>query len=414
MRTGDTGFVNPGSDRVEIYRVSKWVKIPTTTVLLSLACLGVMFVVKFFQEGRFTEIRLVAACLILGAAFGALFFYTCLSVFKSRIEIYSDRIRSVGSFKTKEVLINQISGFRILRTGYGQKLLLMSKDPASRNIKIDLAFERQSDLLEWVNRNFANLDATDLVKEIEQVLQQVLQDTNLGDTKEQRVYVLQRARRWAKILNGLSILVTLWAFFKPYPYGYVIWTLILLPLLACVSLRHFKGALKFDAGLRVVFPDTDLTFSLPPAVLVFRAFIDWNILAWNNFWAPFAAVSLSFYCLILWSAKDVKNKKGTKNKVANTILLAVTCMLYAFGAVISLNGILDSSAPSTYKARVVDKGGSNGRHMSYYLRLSPWEPEETDREVGVRKSVYEKYKAGDDAVVVVRNGKLGIPWYFVR
>jgi hypothetical protein len=102
-----------------------------------------------------------------------------------------------------------------------------------------------------------------------------------------------------------------------------------------------------------------------------------------------------------------------KNKATKAII-AIICMLYAFGAVICLNGILDSSAPTTYKARVIDKGGSTGRHMSYYLKLAPWGPRETDQEVGVRKSVYDKYKAGDDAVVVVRNGKLGIPWYFVR
>jgi hypothetical protein len=109
-----------------------------------------------------------------------------------------------------------------------------------------------------------------------------------------------------------------------------------------------------------------------------------------------------------------RNKKGTKNKVANAILLAVTCMLYAFGAVICLNGILGSSAPSTYKAKVIDKGRPTGRHMSYFLKLSPWGPREIDQEVDVRKSVYEKYKAGDDAVIVVLRGKLGIPWYFVH
>lgn len=378
-------------------------------VFLPLAGLDVMLLVKSFREGSYDEIRLVIVCLILGAGVWTFFFCLFLTVFKSRIEIYSDRIRSVGPFKTKEVLLDQISGFRILRTGYGRELLLMSKEPAARNIKIDFGFERQSDLLVWVNRNFTNLDAADFFKEVKQVEQ----DANLGDTREQRVYVLQRARRWATILNGLAIFVGLWAFFKPYPYEYVIWTMIMLPLLACVSVRHFKGALKFDAGLQTVFPDTGLTF-VSTTMLVFRAFIDWNILAWDNFWAPFAAVSLSFYCLILWSAKDVKNKKGTKNIIANTILLAVTCMIYAFGAVICLNGILDSSAPSTYKARVIDKGRSTGRHMSYFMKLSPWGPRKTDQEVDVRKSVYGKYKAGDDAVVVVLRGKLGIPWYFVH
>lgn len=103
----------------------------------------------------------------------------------------------------------------------------------------------------------------------------------------------------------------------------------------------------------------------------------------------------SVYCLAFWSAKDVRKKAGI------AITLALLCAVYGYGAVICLNGILDSSTASKYIARVINKRASTSRHTSYCLKLSPWGPRSADQEVDVWKSVYEKHKAGDDVVVVV-------------
>lgn len=332
------------------------------------------------------------------------FIYALFSVFKSRIEIYPDRIRDVGLFGTTDIPINEISGFRVVPTQYVRTLLILPKEPKTKKINSALIVEHQVDLLAWLNQNFTNLDAVQTQDE----MKQVLQDSRLGETEEQRRWVLERARIWAKILNNLGILVMFWAFLWPRPYPCVIWTLIILPVVALGFARYFDGALKFDTNKGSAFPNIASVFLLPCLALTLRAFTDFNILAWNKFWLPFAGVSLSLYLLTLLLATDVRKR------IVAIIMPAIFCACYGYGTVISLNGILDRSRPTVYKARVINRHISTGKHTSYYLKLSAWGPRKEEKDVDVGKSVYGRHGIGDQVDVVVRDGWMEILWFRVR
>jgi hypothetical protein len=129
------------------------------------------------------------------------------------------------------------------------------------------------------------------------------------------------------------------------------------------------------------------------------------ILSWDKFWIPFTVVSLSIYLLIFFLAKDVK-----KNPTVALILIFI-CASYGASAVISLNSILDKSLPSVYKAKIIEKRISNGRSTSYYLNLSPWGSRTEEKDVDVKKSLFDRAKIGDSVHIYVRNGSLGIPWF---
>jgi hypothetical protein len=215
---------------------------------------------------------------------------------------------------------------------------------------------------------------------------------------------------WAKTLNGLAFLVLIWAIIKPEPYHYLVWTLVLLPIVTLGFIRHFDGALKLDERKTnaSALPNVAIAFLLPCIGLALRAVIDFKILGWDNFWLPFATVSLSFFLLILYCAKDIRKMIGT------ALLLVIFCAVYGYATVISLNGILDQSPPTIYKASVIKKRISSGKHTSYYLRLSPWGPVKGEEEVDVGKAVYEKHPVGTGVEVIAKNGRLGIPWFLVR
>ncbi len=389
---------------VQVYRVSRGWRLFFAVLSPPLVFLFGWFMMMPFREGRSNQIGYVVLSLVLGGG-GVLFFlYALLSVFKGKIEVYPDRIRDVCLFKTTELLISEISGFRVLPTQSAPTLLLLPKDSKIKKIKTALIVEQKADLFDWLNRNLTNLDAVDFQKE----MNQVLHDTNLGETEDQRLWVLDRARRWSRILNGLGIVVLLWAFFRPQPYPYAIWTLILLPLISLGFVRHFDGVLRFDGKEQSAFPNVAPAFLMPCIGLAFRAFIDFKIVNWDKFWFPFGLSSLFLYFVILLFAKDVRQKIGT------AIMLVLFCAIYGYSAVISLNGILDTTTPSIYKALVMEKRVSKGKHTSYYLKLSPWGPRKDEQEVDVGKSVYDSRETGDRADVVVRNGRLGIPWFYVR
>jgi hypothetical protein len=388
----------------QIYRVAIGWRISSAAVILPLILLMGWIMVMPFLVGRSDRLAIAAVCFLVGGGGMLLFLYFFLSVLKSKIEVYPDKLRNVGVFRASDIPIGEMAGFRVLPTQYAKVLLLQPKDTSAKKIKITMVFADQAALLDWLNQNLTNLDSADFQEE----MNQVLHDTRLGETEEQRLWVLGRAKRWAMILNGAGVIVMFWAMIRPHPYNYVIWTLIALPLVVLGFVRRFEGVLRLDGKKQSAFPNAALAFFMPCLALTLRAFTDFNILNWDSFWIPFAICSATLCLVLLQFAKDARRKIGT------AIVPVVLCVLYGYSAVISLNGILDTSTPSFYEASVTRKRVSRGKHTSYYLKLSPWGPMNEEKEVDVGKFVYDRRAIGDRAEVVVRNGRLGIPWFYVR
>ncbi|OPY06030.1 MAG: hypothetical protein A4E66_02305 [Syntrophus sp. PtaB.Bin001] len=330
--------------------------------------------------------------------------YKLLSVFSYRVEIYPNKVRRIGLFNNKELSISEINGFRINMIKGEQTLFLVPKDIATKGIKIGHTFERQEDLLEWCNRNLSNLDVLDLQQERETVLQ----DTSLGETAAQRQYVFDRAKMWSKIINVLTFGVCFWAFVYPEPYTYIIWALIIMPLAALVFVRYFEGVLELSTKRNNARPNIQTAFLGPGIVLSLRGYQDFNILNWDNFWLPFALCYLLICLLMFFLAKDIRQR------AAMIIIFHILfCSLYGYGTVLSLNGILDKSIPSLYKAQIIEKHVSSGTRNFYFLKLSPWGPRTKEEKITVEKSVYDRSKVGNKIDVAVRNGSLGIPWFYI-
>jgi hypothetical protein len=147
-------------------------------VTLVIAPIGWLMVMLLW-EGRSTHTDSTVVWFIV-AGFNFLMFSCFLSVYKSRIEIHSNRIVRVGLFRNTELMINEIKGFRVLVTPYARTLLLLPKNPKTKRIKASLFFQRQDQLFDWLNQNLTNLDAADFQEE----MTQVLNDTLLGETQE--------------------------------------------------------------------------------------------------------------------------------------------------------------------------------------------------------------------------------------
>ena len=117
---------------VRVYRVSKGYRI-LSAVLISplIGLLGLVMAIPFL-EGSFNIARLPVFPLLLGGTLALFlllfFFYVLLAAFKDRLEIYADRIRNVCLFRTVELPIGEISGFRVITTRYTPVLLLLPGD----------------------------------------------------------------------------------------------------------------------------------------------------------------------------------------------------------------------------------------------------------------------------------------------
>jgi len=350
------------------------------------------------------DLTVAYALLVAGSAMIACLAYVLASTFRTRLEIYSDRIRYIRLLGTKELRINAIRGFRMDTTRNREALTLVPKDPAVRSIRIALTIGDKKDFVEWAGRRLTNLDETEFQEE----MKTALDDAALGSSEEERALALRRAKRWATCLSVVGTGIALWAYIKPTPYEYAIGALIVLPPAALVSLRFFRGALRFHWKARSPYSGIAPALCTSCGALALRAFQDWNILEWDNFGYPFIAVFLGMCFLAIMHAGD------TWRKIPTAFLLFGVCAAYGYGTTISVNGLLDASAPVPYQARVLSARGCTGKSSSYHLKLSPWGPRKQAKEIEVSRTVYRRYKTGDSVQVKVRSGRLGIPWFEVH
>ncbi len=390
--------------QVKIYCPSKGWKIFFSILTFPLIIIMVAFIFMPFIQNRASNFGYVLFCSFLGVGGTLLFSYCFFAIWKSRIEIYSDRIRYIGTYKSTEILIKDIDGFKIVPTQYVSTLSIIPKDPKAKKIEMALLMENQKDFLEWINQNVTNLDAIKAREEINLILQ----DNRFGATETERNSKLQEARNWVKIFNGLGIAVSLWVMFWPYLYQYAIGSAILMPLISLSLVYRFKGIIKLDGQRNSVYPDVSVLFILPSLALALRAANDWHILTWNNFWVPFVEVFIFLILLVFTFAKDVLQKKAT------VLSISLFCCVYAYGDVITLNGILDKSIPTVYRTQIASKRISTGKYTSYYFVLLPWGPVNNAEDFRVGRMFYNKYEVGNTVKVYLKKGRVGINWFYIR
>jgi len=387
----------------QTYRTSKGWRIFFFVFMPPLICLMTWLMVYSFIGNDIKGLIVRISFFLMGLGFDIFLTYAIVWIAKYRVEIYSDKIVEIGVYKKKEIILNNIDGFRILPTQYVNQVQFIYKDTKKKK-NIALMMNDSNVFLQWLNSSLKNLDAEDYDKE----LKTILTNDKLGMTEEQREYSFERAKKFASFLNILSIVSILWVFIWPEPYEIAIWAMVLFPLLPISSAKLFPGLIRFDESNKSAYPSVASAFLMPGLALALRALLDWNILSWQNFWVPFAIITICLFFLLLWVFNELRNKYGY------AILVLCFCAVYGYGTTVSLNGINDKSTSINYSAVIIYKHISTGKHTSYYLKLSPWGPRTTEKDVSVSKDLYNSVEIKDSIKVYEKKGALDIPWFFLR
>ncbi|MCX5898516.1 MAG: hypothetical protein NTY29_10020, partial [Proteobacteria bacterium] len=73
------------------------------------------------------------------------------------------------------------------------------------------------------------------------------------------------------------------------------------------------------------------------------------------------------------------------------------------------------SQPKTCTARVLDKRiSSSSRSRSYYIKVTPWGPRVAAGEISIRKDLFDRISVKDEIAMRLKEGYLGIPWFFIQ
>ncbi len=233
---------------------------------------------------------------------------------------------------------------------------------------------------------------------------------SIGVPLPQQYAAMAKAKSLTQTLNIIGVLAGLWALFFPFPYAVAITICALIPVVSILSMAYLKGHINLETK-RWKSEEPHLAFALavPPAVLAWRTLNDFHIFAFDNVWSPAVVVSVLFSVMIWLFSADIKRKP---------LYLLVTLVfgfMYGYGVVIEANCLTDSSLPKAYIAKVLDKRTSyTSESHSYYIKTTPWGSRIAPEEISIRKSGFERIKVKDEITIYMKEGSIGIPWFFIR
>lgn len=333
----------------------------------------------------------------------ALMVFGVLDVYRGRLIIEDNSIKSISTFSNRVLAFDEIKGFTVNE----QYIFIEPTSKEKKRIKISRYIGGESEVIHWLSRNFPDLDIQNSIIEEEEILN----NETFGWTKEIREEKLIQAKQISRFINWAAGLSAAWTFFYPTPYQYSILTAIVLPIIALVVVKLSNGLIRLDEKKGSAYPSVIYAFIYPSLGLMLRAVLDYDIFDYSNVWLTTTIITLAFLFLLLIKQNEITFKKKLDYLTVSS--LALFLFAYSFGTVIHTNCYYDNSEPKHYTAKVHDKRISSGKSTYYYLELSTWGQQDEIDEVSVGKGLYNRTEIGEEVNIYFRNGKLEIPWFIV-
>jgi hypothetical protein len=392
-------------ERVEIrkeFRMSTgWAVFYRVASLLASAFAVGVLIEAFICEDNSPQ-ALVAIGVVCGFVIGLCVLVPVFAT-KMRYIVDDEKITSTGVFGMRELRFDDIEGVR----GDGYTAYFVPKAKGLRAIKVPLqaGFGK---VLEWAAGRFVNLDAQERARKLEAVLA----SEKYGRNENERAHSLTRARKMARFLEVLFLLVG--ASLVVYPRFPQIQVLICsaFPVIGLIAARMSGGLIRFWGKEDSVHPDLSHVFVALSVALMIRAVLGFSVLDYANLWWPMIVV-LCVSGFLLMANDHVWHdfKKGaTYLTVLGSGLLLIP---YSYGFVVVTNGVFDSSQPEVYDAEILDKWTEDVGLSMRYLGLSEWGPRTGVGGVLVSKELYESKEVGGSVEVYLKEGLYGIPHYSV-
>lgn len=321
-----------------------------------------------------------------------------------KLILNEEDVRIKHVFLKRQLQVSDIKGFRI----DDKYTYLEPKTKAHKRIKISHYFAKREEWTGWIIDHFPDLD----YEEAEESFQEVLQDNKFGFTAQERLEQFDKVKRITSILNWVGGIAAAWAFFWPQPYEIAILVVAIIPLLALVVLKLYRGLVRIDEKKNSAFPSVFAALFFPAMVLMLRALIDYNIFEHKQVWALILPIAIGLTAVMLIGQSEFDWQKG--RDVFSALILLILAFVYAYGLVISTNCTFDNRSAASFETQILNKSISQSKTTSYYFELAPWGPQPEVSDAEVDRETYEIMEVGDSVEVLFLKGQWGIPWYVVR
>lgn len=378
---------------------------------LGFAVAGVWGLGYFLTQGAHAPAGMLA---VLACVFAPLGLYFLAYVLRYRIVLRPDAIDVRGILVERTLRRDEIAGRRDIKTRNARTTVLVAKALGARDLKLSsFILHGQGDpaLKHWIEA-LPDLDAADLRRSEAEVLK----NSALGQTPEERQAGLSRARRIGRIANGAAVAVGVWGLLYPHPYELAMLLLAAGPWFAFALAARSPGTYQLDQRRNEARPTLAILMYLPALALAMRALSDIHILEWQQgaVLALAGAVVLSFVATKLDRGLLAPKPGRSGARWASVLGMTLIGAAYGYGLGMQSDRLLDSSPPRAFTAAVVGKHISSGKSRSFNLHLAPWGPRSYPDNVQVRADFYETVQVGEVLCVDLYPGAIQVPWFVLR
>ncbi len=382
------------------YRIAKGWRI---FLYISMSLLAALFsylgVLPFIEPSSDKSLDVFLLLLSMGS--NAFIIWGLLELRREKFVMEEDRLVQVSAFRTKELPTAVVKGFT-LEQNY---VVVHPTEKGFPKIKISNYTGGLEELKEHLATRFRNLDQ----EAYEAEAQQLLEDETLGGTTAERELQLQQVRKLTRMVNSLAIGSSLWLIFFPQPYELAIYVGAVFVPLVLLIVHRYKGLVRVDENPKSAHPNLATAFIMPPIALGLRSLLDYSILQYSQLWIWISICTAVLFGLTLFVTKEFKTGKD----IARSLLLLLFLGAFSYGALVQFNCMQDESVTQVYRASVLGKSVSSGKHTSYYLELEPWGPQTKAEEVSVSQELYNRVEKGQLMQVYLKKGRLDFPWFFI-
>jgi hypothetical protein len=382
------------------YRISKGWRIAAVIFSLLFIFGGLAFLLSPWYDANMHKAPVLA--ILVGAAFMALGCVAWADTIKSRLIIDGTSITQEGVFRRKSLLLNDIKGYR-KEKGY---VFLVPKSNG-KALQVSNYVENLTELKAWIEEKYP--DADQLV--VDDETKGILADEHFGVTEDERKYQLAQATQVSKVFNIIAIILPLWLLFYPTPYQ-LAWLLVLtLPPISLYIVWRYKGLVTVNDTKKSAYPSMLAALLVSCLMVGVRALIDYDVYLYNKVWPYTIGIAVA-----LTTATWVIAYTGYQKNINKKPILFVLALLFAgygYGATVFYNCHFDAAMPTVFTQQVTKMYTTSGKSTTYYITTGPWGRFPDEQNISVPKSLYNSLQAGDSVNIFLKQGKLGIPWYFV-
>lgn len=322
---------------------------------------------------------------------------------KGKFVIDSGKVYSVGTFSNRELIFDEIKGYRI----NDKYIFIESNTEGKKKIKVSNYFGKTGEIKEWLSERYPDLDMLNETQEREDILN----NDSFGLSTEQRLEKLTQATKVAKILNWSGGIIAAWTLFLPKPYDYAIIVSIGWLLVCVAVLKYFGGLIKVNEKKGTAYPSIFIAIVSIGFGLSLRGLRDFNVFDYSNLWLPVSAITIAIVTFIIAGNKEFK--LNTAEEYFSVLVISLLIFGYSYGAVVILNCMYDKSTPEIFTAKILDKRISSGRSTTYYLKLTPWGRQKEIDDVAVSKELYRNHAVNEEVEIYFFKGLFDIPWFNV-